>query len=184
MSKKIKILITDIDGILSSGQKIYDKDGNCIGKSFCDRDFTAIKRFRAIGIPVVAITGDEWNAGFLHKRNIPYYVNRNNGKHICKTTFLPEILENYNVSIEEVAYIGDDLFDIPMMRAVGQENAFCPDESPKIVRFFCNQKFYPFAGADCLSSLFDALESLDRIPRVSFDEVFPKILSLDEHEKF
>ena len=49
-------------------------DGNVVMKNFCDKDWTAVKRFRAIGIPVVFLTGDPFNAKILNNRNLPYVV--------------------------------------------------------------------------------------------------------------
>ena len=57
----IKLLILDVDGILTDGKKQYDREGNVRMKTFCDKDWTAIKRFRALGINVIFLTGDPFN---------------------------------------------------------------------------------------------------------------------------
>ena len=75
----IKLVILDVDGVMTDGKKYYDRDGNVVLKNFCDKDWTAIKRFRAIGIPVVFLTGDPFNATILKNRNLPYVVNRGDG---------------------------------------------------------------------------------------------------------
>ena len=49
----IKLLILDVDGVMTNGTKYYDREGTVKLKTFCDKDWTAIKRFRAIGIDVV-----------------------------------------------------------------------------------------------------------------------------------
>lgn len=182
--KKVSLVVFDIDGIMHSGDKTYDRDGNCISKTFNDRDFTTLKRFRALDIPVAAITGDPWNEGFLKKRKIDYFISRNLNKHIGKEAFLPIILDQFKVPQEEIIYIGDDLFDISIMKVLGRENSFCPIHSPNIVWNYCNEKFTASAGGDCISRLFDFLEDEGRIPKVSFEEVFPKMLALDHEEQF
>ena len=49
---KIKLAILDVDGVLTDGKKTYDNTGLCIYKTFCDKDFTAIKKLKALGISV------------------------------------------------------------------------------------------------------------------------------------
>ena len=66
----IKLVILDVDGVMTDGKKYYDRDGNVVMKNFCDKDWTAVKRFRAIGIPVVFLTGDPFNAKILSNRNL------------------------------------------------------------------------------------------------------------------
>ena len=65
----IKLLILDVDGIMTDGIKYYDREGTVKLKTFCDKDWTAIKRFRAIGINVVFLTGDPYNVSILENRN-------------------------------------------------------------------------------------------------------------------
>jgi 3-deoxy-D-manno-octulosonate 8-phosphate phosphatase (KDO 8-P phosphatase) len=182
MSKKISLLIFDVDGVLHTGAKTYDKNGDCMSKEWNDRDFSSLKRFRALGIPVAAITGDSWNEGFLQKRKIPYFISRNDNNHISKENFLPVIIDQFKVRLDEIIYIGDDLFDISIMKVLGRENSFCPYNSPKIVQKHCNPYFSAHAGSDCISKLFDFLEDEDRIPKVPFEEIFPKMLALDKEE--
>ena len=107
----IKLVILDVDGVMTDGKKYYDRDGNVVIKNFCDKDWTAIKRLRAIGIDVVFITGDPYNEMILKNRNLPTVVNRGEGFHRDKINFLPEVLEKYKCSYKEAVYLGDDLFD-------------------------------------------------------------------------
>ena len=72
----IKLAIFDIDGVLTNGKKTYGKDGSCISKTFCDKDFTAIKRFIAAGVKVIMISGDNYNKTMAEKRNIDFYCTR------------------------------------------------------------------------------------------------------------
>lgn len=49
---KIKLAILDIDGVLTDGRKYYGLDGIPFAKTYCDKDFTAIKRMRGAGVKV------------------------------------------------------------------------------------------------------------------------------------
>jgi YrbI family 3-deoxy-D-manno-octulosonate 8-phosphate phosphatase len=177
----IKLIILDVDGVMTDGTKYYDRDGNVVLKIFCDKDWTAIKRFRAIGVPVVFITGDPYNEMILKNRNLPVVVNRGEGFHKDKVNYLAEILEDFDCLAEEVVYLGDDLFDIGIMKEVG--HSYCLLDSPRMVRqvakiLDCN------AGENAVMKLFDYLEINGLIPIVPYNEVMSKIYDLDVKEKF
>jgi YrbI family 3-deoxy-D-manno-octulosonate 8-phosphate phosphatase len=177
----IKLAILDVDGVMTDGTKYYDRDGNVVQKTFCDKDWTAIKRLRAVGVEVLVITGDPYNKKILENRNIPVIVNRENGEHRDKSEYLPQILKDYNCTSKEVLYIGDDLFDIGIMRSVG--HPFCPVNSPRLVRQ--SARILQGRGGDNLIvELFDYLEINGLIPIVQYEQVIAKINELDLKEKF
>ena len=177
----IKLIILDVDGVLTDGTKYYDRDGKVVLKLFCDKDWTTIKRFRAIGIPVVFITGDPYNEIILKNRNLPVVVNRGEGFHKDKVNYLTEVLDDYNCLAEEVLYLGDDLFDVNIMKSVG--HPYCLLDSPIIVKQNANT-LYCKAGENVIMQLFDKLEIDGLIPIVPYDEVMTKIYELDLKEKF
>ena len=179
--KMIKLAILDIDGVMTDGTKYYDRDGNVVQKTFCDKDWTAIKRLRAVGVEVLVITGDPYNKKILENRNIPVIVNRENGEHKDKSEYLPQILKDYNCTSKEVLYIGDDLFDIGIMRLVGYP--FCPSNSPRLVRQ-TGMVLQGKGGDNLIVELFDYLELNKLIPIVQYDQVISKINELDLKEKF
>ena len=57
----LKLLILDIDGVLTDGTKVYDVDHKPVYKKFMCKDITAIKRFIAAGVKVIMISGDNYN---------------------------------------------------------------------------------------------------------------------------
>ena len=177
----IKLVLLDVDGVMTDGTKYYDREGNVVSKIFCDKDWTAIKRFRAIGVHVVFITGDPYNEKILKNRNLPVVVNRGSGFHNDKINYLPDILKEYNCTAKETAYLGDDLFDIGIMRGVG--HPYCLLDSPRIVRqtariLQCN------GGENAIMQFFDYLEIEGLIPIVTYTDVISRIYELDLKEKF
>jgi len=84
----IKLIVLDIDGVMTDGRKYYNREGTAQYKTFCDKDWTAIKRFKALGIKVVFLTGDAFNIGIAEKRNIDVIVNRNDSSHVDKVEYL------------------------------------------------------------------------------------------------
>ena len=59
MKEKVELVILDIDGVMTDGRKYYGVDGVPFAKTYCDKDFTAIKRIRGAGVPVCFVSGDE-----------------------------------------------------------------------------------------------------------------------------
>ena len=177
----IKLVILDVDGVMTDGTKYYDRDGKVVLKVFCDKDWTAIKRFRAIGIDVVFITGDPYNEMILKNRNLPTVVNRGEGFHRDKINFLPEVLEKYNCSYKEAVYLGDDLFDYMITKGVKYK--FCVENSPRSLKEICN--VLPCKGGEnVIMHFFEELEDRALIPRKSAQDVMDRIYELDIQEKF
>ena len=74
MENIIKLLILDIDGVMTDGTKLYGLDGLTMGKRYCDRDFTAIKQFKASGVQVCFLSGDDKvNEQMAKTRKTDYY---------------------------------------------------------------------------------------------------------------
>ena len=63
---KPRLIVIDVDGVMCNG-KIYNYDGKAVGKIFNDLDWTTIKQFKALGLPVVFLTGDSFNRGIAKK---------------------------------------------------------------------------------------------------------------------
>jgi len=127
------LLILDVDGVLTDGKKYYDNTGKGIYKTFNDRDFTAIKQFKANKWNVVFLSGDtNVNEAIAINRSIDFYCNRGSDGMKDKAEFVPLFQEKYNVSPKDMVYIGDDIFDINIMEKVGF--AFCPSDSPDSVK--------------------------------------------------
>jgi 3-deoxy-D-manno-octulosonate 8-phosphate phosphatase (KDO 8-P phosphatase) len=177
----IKLILLDVDGVMTDGRKYYDKEGAVRFKTFCDKDWTAIKRFRALGIEVAFLSGDGFNANIANNRNLPFYLNRSNGKHSDKSEYLNEICEDFKVTPEEIVYVGDDIFDVRIAREVG--HAFCPSDASIEMINVC-EMLSQRAGDNVVMSLFEKLDSREFLPKYYFDEHLDNVYALDEREKF
>jgi len=177
----IKLLILDVDGVMTDGTKYYDREGTVKLKIFCDKDWTAIKRFRAIGVNVVFLTGDPYNISILENRNLHVIANRGSGYHSDKKNYLDDILKEYGCTEKDTAYVGDDLFDIGIMKMV--RYPICPLDAPRSVRQIA--RVLPVnGGQNVIMNLFDTLEIDGLLPCISYDKVIDKIYELDLKEKF
>ena len=139
----VELVILDIDGVLSDGKKYYNTEGMSELKTFCDKDFTAIKRLRGAGVEVCFLSGDNRiNAAMAKNRNIDFYYAR--GKD--KADFLPMLSKTYGVSQENMVYVGDDLFDLSIMKRVG--HPYCPSDSSRKLKDFCGDNILSNRGGE------------------------------------
>ncbi len=175
---KVRVLLVDYDGIVA-GYKLYGKDGLCLGKPAKDLNWTALKRFKVAGVAVEAITGDNWNADILYNRNISYILSRGTKKE----DYLADICKRHDVTPKEIAYIGDDIFDIGLLKAVGFP--FAPNDATEDVFNLTSAFQLKSKGGDnVLDELFYELRKDGLINHIPFDEEFDKILEFDIKQKF
>ena len=173
----IKLVILDIDGVLTDGKKYYGLDGLPFAKTYCDKDFTAIKRFKGSSVRVCLLSGDDRvNKAMASNRNIDFYSAR--GKD--KKDFLPTFLTTYAAKPSEIVYIGDDLFDSSILKRVGYP--FCPSDACYVVKKICGIKniLESKGGDNVICELFEVL--LDR--GLIDDCEFSEIEKLDKKEIF
>jgi len=115
-AKKIKLLITDVDGVLTNGQIILGP-GHQEWKSFHVQDGLGIALAQKAGLAVAIITGRSSEA--VEKRAQELTIKLVYQKIKDKRTALLQILKELALAKEEVAYIGDDLNDLPILEIVG-----------------------------------------------------------------
>lgn len=151
IKKIFDLLIIDIDGVMTDGTKVYDRDGKIISKSYCDLDFTAIKRFKSAGINVCFLSGDKIvNEQMALSRKIDFF---HNVPGTDKIDYLCNIKRKYNSKI--TAYVGDDYYDTTIMNVV--DFAFCPNTSPFFVKQCANIVNIP-AGKGVIAGIYDIYE--------------------------
>ncbi len=115
--KKIKLVITDVDGVLTDGGMYYSKDGEFL-KKFNTRDAMGMELLLDLGIKTIMLTRE--NSNIVKARAKKIKVSElYSGILNKKTLLLKKILKKYNVKLDQVAYIGDDLNDLEIMKSVG-----------------------------------------------------------------
>lgn len=175
----IKLMILDIDGVMTDGKKYYQENGVPFAKTFSDKDWTAIKRFRSVGVDVIFLTGDaRVNEAVANNRKIPVYLSRGKDKAI----FTDEFSSTYNCTLDEMAYVGDDLFDINIMTKV--KYSFATNDSPSIVKNNCVYTLNSKGGDNVIVELFEFCESRGFIQTLNLDETMKRIEELDKKEFF
>lgn len=114
--KKIKLLITDVDGVLTDGRIIYDSEGG-ESRFFDVQDGQGIRLLKAAGIKTIFVTVKPSKA--VERRATDLLVEKVYQGITPKTKVLEEILRNGDISKDEICYVGDDLVDLGVMKAVG-----------------------------------------------------------------
>jgi 3-deoxy-D-manno-octulosonate 8-phosphate phosphatase (KDO 8-P phosphatase) len=116
IAKGIRLLILDVDGALTDGSIILDNDGNEY-KAFHVRDGHGIKMLIRAGVKVAIITGR--HSKVVERRARELGITEVFQKCLQKKTAYAQLLGKYHLNEAEVAYIGDDIVDAPIMAAVG-----------------------------------------------------------------
>ena len=115
-SKKIKLVLTDVDGVLTDGGRYYSSKGEIL-KKFHTRDGMGVNILLRNGIKTVIITKE--NSPITNKwtkeMNISFVYNgiKNKEKQ------LPIICKKFRVTSNQIAYVGDDVNDTKLLSLVG-----------------------------------------------------------------
>jgi 3-deoxy-D-manno-octulosonate 8-phosphate phosphatase (KDO 8-P phosphatase) len=115
--KKIKVIAFDLDGILTDAHVWWASEEVGFNRTFCIYDGYGMKLMMKAGLKVGVITGG--NSVSVNKRvdqlGLDFCYAGNEDK---RTAFL-DLLKRYEVLPEEILYMGDELFDIPLLKKAG-----------------------------------------------------------------
>jgi YrbI family 3-deoxy-D-manno-octulosonate 8-phosphate phosphatase len=136
---KIKIVLTDIDGVLTDGS-LYYTDAGLVMKKFFVRDGMGAVLLKDNGLEVGILTSDKSETAAARGKRLNlelvYYGVKN------KREVLDEICFLRNVKLENLAFIGDDVNDIEALKAVGL--SACPKDAiesvSSIVDYVCQKE--------------------------------------------
>lgn len=137
-NKKIKMLLTDCDGCLTDGGMYYSENGDEL-KKFNTRDGMAFAMLREKGIITGIVTGE--NVELNRRRAEKMRVDELHMGISDKLTVIKELADKYKLTLDEIAYIGDDINDLPVLKAVGL--SCCPKDAVEEVK----------AAVDCISDV-------------------------------
>ncbi|MBU3958976.1 MAG: HAD-IIIA family hydrolase [Candidatus Omnitrophica bacterium] len=115
-AKKIKLLILDVDGVLTDGRIIYDCRG-CDMKFFDVHDGLGVYLLKKAGIKTVLITAKGSRAIRPRARDMQVEAVFENIS--PKSAVLEKILKRHKVAMDEVCFVGDDLVDLCLMKRAG-----------------------------------------------------------------
>lgn len=114
--RRIRLLLLDVDGVLTDGRIIYDAQG-VETKAFDVKDGHGLKLLQRAGVQVGIITGRSSEVVNVRARELGIDIVYQGAKD--KLLPFQEILQTLRLAADEVAYMGDDLPDLPVLRRAG-----------------------------------------------------------------
>lgn len=153
--RKIKILITDVDGVLTDGGAYYSDEGIEL-KKFSIRDGMGIVLLQKAGYRVAIVTTEKTK--IVERRAERIRVADLYQGVVNKTEAIEDLLKNYSLTWEEAAFIGDDINDIPVLKRVGF--AACPADATTLNKKIAHYVTESNGGHGCVREVCDLLLSL------------------------
>lgn len=128
-----KLILTDIDGVWTDGGMYYDQNGNEL-KRFNTSDSAGVIFAHRMNIPVGIITGEDTEIvkRRSEKCKIDYLYQGINNKLLVAR----ELCAKLHINLNDVAYIGDDIGDMELLKCVGF--AGVPANAPNYVKLLAN----------------------------------------------
>jgi 3-deoxy-D-manno-octulosonate 8-phosphate phosphatase (KDO 8-P phosphatase) len=146
----IKAIFFDVDGVLTDGRIIYDDSGKEI-KSFNVKDGLIVSYLKKAGIIMGAISGRESAA--VTRRCAELKVDFCHQGIIDKAMVFEKLVKHYKLKPREVAYIGDDINDLPVFRLAGF--SICPADTYDYLKEQVELVTYAKSGAGVLREVGD-----------------------------
>ena len=133
IAKNIMLVAFDVDGVMTDGSLTFLEDGREI-KTYNAKDGLGVVMLSKAGLITSIITARDNNVVKLRAEMIDIkelYMGQKN-----KILALNELIEKYNLNLSQVAYMGDDLPDICVLKEVGLK--CCPNDAVEEVKKVCN----------------------------------------------
>src|SRR3972149_7881672 len=115
-ARKIKMVLLDVDGVMTNGQVLLLPDGEEV-KMFCIADGFGIVSAMKAGVRVGIISGR--TSAALKQRCEELHIEDLHMNVMNKLPVLEEIAQKYQLAYEAIAYVGDDVPDLPVLERVG-----------------------------------------------------------------
>lgn len=128
--RNIKLIASDLDGVWTDGSMYYGASGEEL-KRFNTYDGMAVELLRKAGLEVAILTGE--NSLSVAKRMEKLAIGHYFFSQKNKLATMKALIAELGLSLEEVAYIGDDVNDLELLAAVGFSGMPC--NSPILDRF-------------------------------------------------
>jgi 3-deoxy-D-manno-octulosonate 8-phosphate phosphatase (KDO 8-P phosphatase) len=160
-AKKIKLVLTDVDGVLTDGGVFYGADGEVM-KRFNIRDGMGVERLREVGVDVGFITGEKSESVARRAEKLQVEI-----LHLyCKDkpAVVRQLMQEHGLAPEEIAYIGDDVNDVEAMKLVGLPAAPADAllQARDVAKFVCHRPGGAGAFRELCEFIIDAKKGEER----------------------
>ena len=148
---KLKVIISEVDGVLNSGEHPIDELGNVPFKVFNFKDFEAVNELKKY-FKVVFVSADNKVSFHLFRgRNIPFFYNNKD-----KTIEIAKILRRYSITPEEAMYVGCTFSDLKCMNMI--PFSVCTDDAITDVKNASSTVLPIYGGMGVFCTLYDLLK--------------------------
>ena len=154
---KIKIVLTDVDGVLTDGGMYYTKNGD-IMKKFHARDGMGISLLKKNNILTIVVTKEKND--IIKQWSKKMSVTKLYDGIQDKKSILKIICKKYSVTKEQIAYIGDDINDIGLLKEIGF--SLCPSDAIEQVKSVCDYVCSKVGGNAAFRELSDLVLSCQK----------------------
>ncbi|BBB91576.1 MAG TPA: HAD hydrolase family protein [Methylomusa anaerophila] len=138
-AQQVKLIIFDVDGVLTTGQIVIGPDGEAC-KEFNSQDGLGIALAHKAGLKTAIITGRE--SEIVRRRGDELKIAHIYQGAQDKVTALHDLMQKYSLPLNEIAYVGDDINDLPVMCRVGLPCAVAnaAAEVKSVARYVANRQ--------------------------------------------
>jgi 3-deoxy-D-manno-octulosonate 8-phosphate phosphatase (KDO 8-P phosphatase) len=153
--QKIKLLGTDVDGVLTDSGLYYSEDGNDL-KKFNSKDGMGMVLLRQAGIRVAIITSEDTK--IVERRAVKLKITDVIQGSKDKVAAMETVMKRHSLGWDEVAFIGDDVNDLELLKRVGfaAAPADAAEQNKKAAHYITVKN----GGEGCVRELCDMLLSL------------------------
>jgi len=142
---RVKLLVTDVDGVLTDAGMYYSEAGDEL-KKFNTRDGMGLEKLRTAGIGTAIMTRE--NTALVARRAGKLKVDHLYQGVSDKGQCLDELAAAAGVALDEICFVGDDYYDIPALSKAGF--ACCPSDAAMEVREHCQHLLATGGGQGCI----------------------------------
>lgn len=150
-----KIIISEIDGVITNGERPEDEMGHVLYKVYQSKDFSAINELKKSFKFVFLSDDNHINYNMCNRRNIAFYWGKNENEKFEK---LGEILRRYSYTPDEAIYIGSKISDRRCCRTI--PISFCPGDAGNYLKEICWAEFITEGGKGILVELLYLLKNI------------------------
>jgi 3-deoxy-D-manno-octulosonate 8-phosphate phosphatase (KDO 8-P phosphatase) len=167
IAKNIKLLILDVDGVMTDGSIILDNKGN-ESKSFHVRDGHGVKMLINAGVKVAIITGRQ--SKVVARRAKELKIIDVYQKSFNKVIVFKKLAKKYSLSEKEIAFMGDDIVDAPVMARAGLAITVsdADDETKRYAHMITRNR----GGRGAVREVTDLILKAKKLWKKMFDEYF------------
>lgn len=149
--KKIKLLVLDVDGVMTDGGMYFTENGDQI-KKYNTKDGMAILKSIEKGLQV-AIISSGFAPGMVQKRADMLGIQNCIVTRENKIDVLRTLLQELNLDFDQVAMIGDDVNDLEVMSSIGV--SACPSDAVNEIKSISHIHLAKKGGEGCVREFFD-----------------------------